>query len=1221
MHRLLALVLSVSILVSSISPALGQVGPVGRGVAGIRRGVPAVTNRNLLPTRMSAQINRRVMQQTMLPMGWVQSHILSGNVNGLAQQILQQSAALRAPMLRNDFVTLSLMPNAVTDGQRLQAVTAYQVQLQETSAILNVPQTDLDSFLVFAQQHPADLKVTAVKHVLADASALGLVGTKESAAVLLDFYKHAQGTLFEDTAALITARGLLHMQAYEALETFLSEHTGKEVLAGTAAYIRTKGMPIEVPSELQIDHSLAANEKLAVFLGDGFLPNRLHADPSVQATELWVNLNVAQPQVQPAPVVSEAQVLARSIQPAQFAKQGVPQVTATTPHIEPLMFSSNPAVSVNAAPVVSVTAVPQTETSVTTERRSSKSGILYSGIRVFAIAEMGKRFFSWLRRQFKKEQSTTVPYEEPGLHESNVRPVFAQVDLPARASIGGDLVGADSEIHEVSVGVDGFKLTVEGTDKVEHILHNVDLTVSSDLKNFSPEYNRLALDTDYIFELRNQTVPAKRPDHFYFALSIRNGEFDTFLQGANDLHLTRPMRIKIQRSGTPRNSVTIPVYDRNLRSSSLMAEVDASLLSGIKDPQEGHIWYNGQTLYFQDKYGTLTELQNAFVRLPKAESKYWTKIFEANPETKFRLGVFSTMGKMVPVTYLVPSLQIGLGKTLAPEMHDTFGIEKDTASNIMLGINNVLPALMLFVHPLMKQYGEAAVFRVGSAMFTVGGLVALATGLYGHVGGGEVTNLQLTGFIVSSVLIALGTNVTRFVQNLLMSANRGIVPQASSFQKAQEVTDAAPVVYNARHLAKRAWEVATKKSSKSLRDVIYYQRGAMFKNLGTMLFLSFPMFANALGKMVGLDLGLDFSASYVPYTLYSLYTLRQVYKTRYKDAFPMNKTVLSNNLQDLQNSTAASISQVPPAELTSTHPVLVEAAKQLKGAIDALVPVESRQTKTTINNLTIKHETEVGAELEELLLLSGRTPQEAQAARQSLQQAFDVLGRRDVKWYKVAKMKGLPAALSAMTLATFGELGFSNGLAFAMRDMGLDGTAATGVVGLLLYGCMFGWRIIGNVLSQRMSGGSMYALSSTASIVGPAMAALAVPTGNISLLVAGTITACFGISNFFSQMYEYMVGLYPKYKREIALLINFTMPLAALPVGAMKSGAFEAIPGLDMAICGAALAGSVALTPGMLANSSMVQAAKFGWQQLKNKVHQFFHRGGDVPPTAEVPAN
>lgn len=388
-----------------------------------------------------------------------------------------------------------------------------------------------------------------------------------------------------------------------------------------------------------------------------------------------------------------------------------------------------------------------------------------------------------------------------------------------------------------------------------------------------------------------------------------------------------------------------------------------------------------------------------------------------------------------------------------------------------------------------------------------------------------------------------------------------------------------------------------------------------------MAFLSFPLLANFVGNSLGYNLGWVFSASYVPYTLYSLYTLRKVYQTRYKDAFPLNQTVLQNNLQDVAQAATLNINAINPAELSADHPVIMQSAKKIKAAIDALTPVEARKTKTTINTLTAKHEQEVGEELENMLALSSNyTPEQAKTAREALQQAFDTLGHRNVKLKDVMMMSGLPTALGAMTLATLGELGLSNGLAFAMQELIGNATKATGIVGILLYGCMFGWRIVGNVLSQRMSGGSMYAVSSMASIAGPVMMTLA--GSNIGMLATGAMIACFGISNFFSQMYEYMVGLHPKYKREIALLITYTMPAAAIPAALLRGAvAKTGIASLDIAIAGAALAASVALTPGMLANSSMIQGAKYGWKQLKAKLHRFFHRGGNIPPAAEVPAN
>lgn len=1212
MHKLLSLVLSVSILVSSVSPALGQA-VLGRGAVRGMRNISAATVRGGVSS-LSVNVSRRVLTQTALANSTLQARILAGQTAGLAQHILTRPTVERAALLRNDFVALSLVSQAVSPSQRLEASALYAKQLSQAHAHLNVSQSSLDKFLTVAQQNPTFKEVQDAYNVLADASALGLVGTREQAPILLDFYKQAQGTLFEDTAALITARGLLRMQAYDELGQLLASSADKPALAGVATYVKEHKLPVAVPESLNGLAVPAEQENMAQFLGANFLPNRLHADASMRATELWMQMHIPQ-----APSISAAKTNTVATKPQSTIEKDAPAEQSSL-DVENIHFvPPTPGGFVQPVQMYKTTATPAVSKPETVPAETVASsaprgvGILYSGIPIFAISDAVQKRLAWLRKKFSQEKQVKAPYEEPGLHDSSVLPIYEVADTPDEAQVGGDLVGAHGNIEMVPVGADGFKLTVEGPDKVEHILHNVDLTVSSSLKNFSSEYNRLALDTNHIFELRNQKIKAKRPDHFYFLLSTTNGEFDLLIQGAKALNLPRSMRIKIQRTSTPKKSITLPVVDANLNATSLVADVDASLLGDIKTTEGGQVVSRGQALYFRSAQGELTPLENAFVRLPKAESKYWTKILAMYPAQPFNLGVFSTMDKMPPVTYLVPSLQIGLGKTLAPVLEDMSTLGDTASSAIMLSINNVLPALMGFVHPMLKKYGEAAVFRTGASMFTLGGLVALASGLYGHVGTDIMSSWQLAGFLTSSILIALGTNITRFVQNIIISANRGIVPQANSFKKKAPTLQQQPVTYNAAFLAKRAKEVLTKKSTESLRDVVYYQRGAMFKNLGTMVFLSFPWLANMAGKSLGYDLGLDFSASYVPYTLYSLYTLHKLNQVRYKDAFPLDLTVLTSNLQDMKSIVSAKISAIDPAQLSAQHPVMQEAAKQLKGTIDALVPVEARKTKKAANGLTAKYETQSGEELEKYLIQKGQTAQQAQAARQALQQAFDTLGHRHVKLTDVMLMAGLPSSLAAMTLATLGELGLSNGLAFAMRELVGNGTAATGIVGILLYGCMFGWRIVGNILSQRMSGGSMYALSSAAAVAGPMMMALA--NGRATPLVTGAIIACFGISNFFSQMYEYMIGLHPKYKREIALLINYTMPVAA--VGASLLRLTSGVAGLDMGLAGAALAASVALTPGMLANSSVLRMIQYEWGKAKTAIKNLLKRGGDQPPLAQ----
>ncbi len=1198
MKKLLSLVLGVSIVMSSISPAWGQI-RAGRSLAKFK-GLSVSSSR--AASSFSATLNRGVLSQLIFANSTLQNRIAAGQIDGLSEYILNSPAAQRGALLRNDFVALSLIPQAISAPQYAQALSFYQRNLDQASAVLQTGVPSLPGFLTYAAQHPTAPEVQAVQNTLADAAALALMAPREQAATLLQFYESAKHTPFADTAALIAARGCLRMGAYEELAQLFVQAEHPQALAGTAEYITQNHLPVTLPQNVTFTQP-AANEELAAFLSQPSILNEIHADGSAQATQAWLDL---QQVAWPAATATHTPLPGQTVPTVSLA--GTTPLTLSVPShltVAAQMAPQEPPQSANMQGV----AAPA---------RSSNSGIVYSGVPVFALIDTGKRAIQWVRRQFQKKHKTPAPYEEPGLHESNVRPVYAEVEIPSQVQIGADLIGTTQGVEEVTIGADGFKLTLEGPDKVEHILHNVDLTVSTNLKNFSPEYNRLALDENFIFELRNQTVPAKRPDHFYFALNFQRGELTYLLEGTRQLHLSRPLRIKIQKTASPGKAVTLPVYDKNLQEPPVVvAEVDAALLTGIKNPEKGHVWVSNNTLYFRQEDGSVTVLQDAFVRLPKAESKYWTQIFKIYPDVPFNLGVFSTTEKMVPVTYLVPSLQVGLGKTMAPVLNDMSPLGETASSSIMFGINNVLPAMMGFVHPLLKQYGEAAVFRVGASMFTAGGLIALASGLYGHIGSSLMNNWQLVGFLTSSVLIALGTNVTRFVQNLLMSANRGIVPQASSFQQEKPVANAVAVmpVYNGKFFAKRAWEVLTKKSKKSLRDVVYYQKGAMFKNLGTMFFLSFPWLANMAGKAFGYDLGLDFSASYVPYSLYSLYTLRQVYKTHYKDAFPLNPTVLQNNLQDVGQAAALKMADIAPADLTAQHPVVIESAQKIKKAIEALTPIEARLTKTTLNTLTLKHEEEVGKEIEALLEMSPtHTPQQAQAARQALQQALDHLGHRNVKLKDVMMMAGLPASLGAMTLATLGELGLSNGLAFAMREMIGNGTAATGIVGILLYGCMFDWRIVGNVLSQRMSGGSMYALSSMASVLGPMMMAFA--GNNIGMLASGAVIACFGVSNFFSQMYEYMIGLHPQYKREIALLINYTMPAAAIPAALLRATVkASGIQGLDIGLAGLALAASVALTPGMLSNSSMVQAAKYWSKNLKHKINKFLKHPSriDIP--------
>ena len=1222
MHKLLSLVLSASILFSSVTPTLGGGVPVRRGrpVKARREASRRFSARKVLARVERAQSNFSLREE-----------MRGGRTNNAATYILESSGSARIRSMRRDFVTLSLNSGKLSKNLRNKGISHYKTQLKDARSIFQLADEDLKAFITESKQSQTSQSLAKAQGVLSDGSALSLVVTREQAAELLKFYEQAKGTSFEDTALLITARGLLRVEAYDELGALLAENGQNPVLAGMAQYIKVHEVPVEVPAFLEGCVAPAVNSQIASLLEVDFEPNRLHADPSLRATERWMELGRAQKEsvpsqgIEPRVQIREeipAPKMAQGLSTSGSATQAETEVTSTlengkgvaasqdfAPKTEPVRQE---AVTTSGQTTPGqITPAPQTAAAKKNPSASSRSGIVYGGIPFFAIVDSGKRRISWLRNKFSKKSKKEAPYEEPGLHDKTTQPIYEEGSVPEIMRDGEDVSVVNNDIR-VMVGMEGFKLTVENSDGAEDILHNVNLTLSAKLKHFSPEYNRLALDGKGVFELRNLTMKGQRPDHFYFVLSTRKGEFALLAQGANQLGLSRPVRVKIQRTTSPRQTVTLPVYDITLKKTAVIAEVDMALLRDVKDIEGGQIVFHENKLYFRNAQGDImTPLLNCFVRLPKEESKYWTKIFAMNPQTKFSVSVLSTKDKMPPLTYLVPVLQIGLGKTMGPVLKEYSNWGETEATYTMMGINNGLTAAMIFVNPLLERYGEAKVYRLGVGALAASALGAIASGLYGHIEG-TFSGPQLAAFLTSSTLMALGVSVTRYLQGLLILANRGIVREGKTLVNTK-TGKKVDVVYDGKHFWKRVKEVFTKKSERSLIDVLHLQKAAMYKNLGTMLFLAFPWLANLTGKAFGLDLGLDFSASYVPYSLFSLYTLYKVYKTPFKNSFPLDITMLHNNFKDLQGKVLPQIAKMDPKEIKPEDTEVKEIAKSVKSSIDALVPVEARKTKKAPKGLALRYEAEFLDTVEKFLTEKGRSAEEAKAVRDAFQKTFDELGHRNVKFKDVMLKAGLPPALTAMTLATIGELGFSNNFAFAMRELVGSATAATGIVGLLLYGFMFTWRVFGNFLSQRMSGGSMYAVSSATAVLGPLM--MAMSHGNMTALVTGAIISCFGISNFFAQMYDYIIKLHPQYKREVALGINLTMPLAAL--GAPLLRLASNIEGLDNVLVSLAMAGSVALTPKMLADSSLVQGIKHSWRHNKERLNKLFHRdgkGGDQPP-------
>ncbi|MBP5617516.1 MAG: hypothetical protein J6X06_07090, partial [Elusimicrobiaceae bacterium] len=866
---------------------------------------------------------------------------------------------------------------------------------------------------------------------------------------------------------------------------------------------------------------------------------------------------------------------------------------------------------VGVQPARSARVIPLAINGNTQERRATgTSGILYSGIPFF-------RWMGKLKGLFgkTKKQPTAAPYEEPGLHDRTNRPIFMNTEDTSDMEEPGAVLSGVDQPEQVLVGEGGFKLTVEDEDKVEHTFPNIELEVSSTVKNFSPEYNRLVLDSDHVFELRNLSLEPQRPDHFYFVLSNDNGEFGKLLDGLGQLGLTRQVRIKIQKSSQVRSYVLLPVIGAGVEKGVVLADVDKALLKGIKHPEKGVIVYEDGVLNYQNEQGEKTPLQDSFIRLPKGESRYWIAALAMHPETHFKLGVFSTKDKR-PLLALLSVNHVGL-KNTGPILKEISDLSEGTANAITLIIGNVLPGFMGFMRPFLRRYGETKVLRFASVVLTAGFVASVASGFYGHLPFLDFKRLLL--FLSSLTCISLGYSAVRLVQSLATEANHGMVLKKPSKGKPVAVSTARAnqVTYDSSHLLQRSKEVFKsffKKTKKAASNANWFQRSFIVKGIGSLLFYCLPSIINRISGLVTEDVNeLDFSFSYLPFSLMSLFLLYKIFRTNLKDVTPPDLFSLETELGKAQEAQAKAIAQDLPLALTLNSPLIAKAVGQLKSKIDNLAFAQARKTKGSAKKLALVAEQQSIEAITSYLAAKEVDAEKVQKIGKALQDQFDKVGHRNVNLWKVANMKGVKGALAAMALATFGEFGLSVDVSFTINEIVGNGADAIALAAIISYGCTILWRLWHNVLDTRLSSGSAYLISSLSGIIGSYLFALSLASHNFPAMLASAALAVYGTCTFFAQMLSHIYGLHEEYKRELQIWVQWTMPLSAILAIPMRWSAIKDIPGLGGFLVGTAMLASVLLTRKMLANSSIVLTAQHYLNMLKARLHQMFDTGEKLP--------
>lgn len=1264
MRTLLSLVLSASILVSSVTPSLAQLIPAGRQVVqgvvkgggeavvsntgkqllegAVKRGisvgpsvaaatrfssaastVPFVSNvsnisgvPSIASSDLRVAVDRSIQRQLTLTGNDIRALVKAGRVDGLAARMLTFSnPAFRAGLLRNEFVTVALKGGASAD-QIAQAVAFYRADLQTTSdAFARLPQEDLASVLRVTadKNHPAYQPLLKSHNALSDAAALGLLGSKADASALVNFYKQASQSVFKDVAAVIAARGLLRQGAYKELGELaaLAKPEGP-FWTELAALVQEKGLPVEIHALPAVTAEVPA--ELSGFLKSGCQPAGLNADLSRQATEAWLALGSAKPVLRPA-----------SVKPARVAVSApsveLPELTLPSLNLSVAPLSVPAGLSPAEPAAREIAAAPaQTKLQEKTVRffakktpsASSSSGMLYSGL---PLPEMGKMFkdaANWLGKRFGKKAPAT-PYEEPGLHDhTQIQEVYSNLRSPEFPASADELMGAN-DFGPVPVAESGFKLTRVDENGVERILP-VNLIVSNRFR--VKGYNRIAFAANpdfkhgYVAELRNQEQEPLRMSHFYFRLQSNQVGALADLIGIAGLD-----KFSLKLENTPDvdyKKITLPVYDFGT-GGPLPLEVEMPLKNYPADSKIV-LMDSGELRLLSPGSREPLSLANFYVRLPKNQIGNFVEILRNSPSA-FNVSVHPTQNRADLIMRDASLTNVSLGKTMGPVVNQALGMEVSTANSMMFTINYILPGLASLLTPILKKYGEKNLMVLSLGMSTAAGVLASAGGFYGFVEGMALSPASKGMFITALFLMSGSSILKQLVSNMLIRANRGevILAAAKEAVKKSETEFTAVEKQGFTRMGQRLKEFFTKKSDVSLKDVVLYNLSFVYKNVGTLAFLASPYLINhGIRLATGVDLGLDYSVSFPIYAGYSGLVAWKVWRAKLRDAYSTKN--LEQSRQVLQKTLDSGAKALAAVEGKISGSQIDDAARRFKDAMDALVfadvKLDPGKKRAELYNTT---KSKFLADLENKLTAEHQLSYgQAQDITAQIKASLSVQENTVGNIVKMLKAPGVASLASAMTLATIHEFVISSSFASTMKLLINQGEFANFLIACSLYVPLIAGRLSGNLISRRISADTMYILCSGFSALGTLMMGTA--GSSVGQMIAGAAVASFGVGNFFTQMYDYIMNRYPKQNRELSSILALTMAIGG--IGAIPAGFLAGMTGLDaspLIYAGLTLGASLMLTPAMMANSTIVKGVKYEANRLWQGVKKLFKRGGNRP--------
>ncbi|WP_428074807.1 hypothetical protein, partial [Candidatus Avelusimicrobium luingense] len=739
-------------------------------------------------------------------------------------------------------------------------------------------------------------------------------------------------------------------------------------------------------------------------------------------------------------------------------------------------------------------------------------------------------------------------------------------------------------------------------------------------------FNRLTLSENNTFELRGPRQNPTEVKSFYIELVNNDGALWHFLQSPAQLKdITRPLIIKLESKSFVRknNWVLLNIELQGAKASiPIQARVERSLLPKEMAEDVGKLLVNQDGSIYYAQYGQLPiKLTDFRIRLPKGSMEHWVSMLQALPEIPFTLKFHSVGSKMEWITKYLSFNMLGVGKTLAALLVPVASgaLTPAQAVGAMIMINNVIPYLFTLRHRnKIKHYNDASIVRNGLWLMDAGFIGAALSSLWLPE---MAWNTTLIPFLFSLGCLTVGTNLVRVGQDPLIVANlnaKGV--------KSDKTTVAPEVNYDKEWFQQRWKEVSAQlkgvmgslfKKEQNRGELSWRLTSQMWKNVGGVVFFAAPFVVNWLSSLVGADVNIDFRHMFPVFALTSLITTAKVNSLNLKENIPNDPTLIQDQVEDFIDNTMA------PLWTGENAPTQQEVKKKSL----ELYKLLEKWTASTIRQSEKMDEKEVLAQKalwaeeywHQYVKGLGLTPQQTQEIETAFNQALEQIGAPKVGVPKFPPV--LWAALGAMSLFTFTEMGVATGFSFEVKDLFTPAgsnpdIALIGAVSALWYVAMAVSRYIGNWMTRmKLKPGTMYMVSSLCTILGTSAMMAGIAASNRALVLTSAFVACIGIGNFFSQVSKYIKDIDPDLQRQAQLWMGYTMIPSAFATWGLK----ELFQGNNLALVGVSLGALVtclALTKGLLAQSSLVKAAQQQLQKVKDRKN-----GNPTTPETEEPSD